>query len=249
MRFEKCGSRVCEVGETGSFVASPPANELPGQASEQTPGDLRFAARICATLREGRIMKTGVNVTFRVPIWLDKIFTWPVMLYRKHKYGWPFRKIPLGEGEFSIVSPNDYYLVRNFNWYLGSNGREFYAFRNVKNGPGKTKMVSMHRQIMDFPKGLLVDHRNGDTLDNRRSNLRPATHAQNMHNCRKMKNTSSQYRGVSFVKERGLFASQITNKGKRISLGRYKSEIDAARAYDAAARKYFGEFARLNFPD
>lgn len=194
-------------------------------------------------------MGTKVNLTISIPVWLDRIFAWPLMFYRKRRYKEAFRKIYLEEEEFSIVSPSDYYQVKNFNWYLGSNGREFYAFRNIKTGPGKTRMVSMHRQIMDFPKGILVDHKNGDTLDNRRSNLRLATHTQNMHNCRKMKNTSSQYRGVSFIKDRGLWGSQITNEGKRIFLGRFRDEIDAAKAYDCAARKYFGEFARLNFSE
>jgi hypothetical protein len=102
---------------------------------------------------------------------------------------------------------------------------------------------------MNDPRGFLVDHKNGAGLDNRSENLRKATHSQNTHNSRKIKNTSSQFRGVSFAKKRGLWETQITVERKKIFLGRFKNEIDAALAYDAAAKKYCGEFARLNFPD
>jgi hypothetical protein len=171
-------------------------------------------------------------------------------VYRQWRFGYPFRKIPLGQGLFSLVDPQDYYQFNMFNWFFGGNGKGFYAFRNVITGPGKTKMVSMHREIMDFPKGLLVDHRNGVTLDNRRANLRPATHAQNACNKRNDKSkTTSRFNGVTFDKDRGLWAPRIRAKGKRLFLGRFKNEIDAARAYDQAAIKYHGEFARLNSPN
>jgi hypothetical protein len=101
-------------------------------------------------------------------------------------------------------------------------------------------------------KGRVVDHRNNDGLDNRRANLRPATQSQNMINRPKKPNTASKYRGVRWDKSRNLWYSEIhfRYKGRRIRkfLGRFKNEIDAAKAYDEAAKKYHGEFARLNFP-
>ena len=189
-----------------------------------------------------------VNLTIGIPIWLDRICTWPLMVYRKCKYGSPFRKIYLGEREWALVELPDYYRLKNFNWYLGGNGKEFYAFRNIKIGPGKTKMVSMHRMILDPPPHLLVDHKNNNTLDNRRSNLRLATHAENACNRPKIKSkTSSQYIGVYLEKRTGRYTSKIRIDGIRLWLGRFNSELEAAKAYDEAARRYHGEFARLNF--
>ena len=108
----------------------------------------------------------------------------------------------------------------------------------------------MHREIMNFPAGRLVDHGNGDSLDNRIDNLRAATKAQNAHNKGKTrKKTSSKYIGVYFNKQTKRWISQIKYKEKRIYLGYFKDEVKAAKAHDAAARKYHGEFAKLNFPN
>jgi hypothetical protein len=163
-------------------------------------------------------------------------------------YGYSFRRIYLGEGEWTIVDPADYYQFGNFKWYIGGHGTKFYAVRSVKIGPEQIKTVRLHREIISASEGLLVDHINGNSLDNRRANLRLATHAQNMHNRRKRKNTTSRFIGVYFDKERGKWVAQIKYQGERILLGRFDSEIDGARAYDEAAKKCRGEYARLNFP-
>jgi hypothetical protein len=170
------------------------------------------------------------------------------MVYRRLRYGYSFRRIYLGEGQWTIVEPADYYLFGDFKWYLSGRGINYYAARSTKAEKGGTKIVYLHREIMNHPVGLLVDHKNSNTLDNRRTNLRLATKAENVHNSRKRANTSSRFIGVYCDKRCGRWTAQIVYQGKTISLGRFDSEIDAAHAYDEAAQKYRGEFARLNFP-
>jgi hypothetical protein len=102
---------------------------------------------------------------------------------------------------------------------------------------------------MNPPKKLVVDHRNSDGLDNRRENLRIATKTQNAFNSRKRKNATSQFHGVHFKKLSDKWVACIQYRKKRMWLGYFENEIEAARAYDRAALKYRKEFARLNFPE
>jgi hypothetical protein len=189
----------------------------------------------------------NVNLTIGIPVWIDRICTWPVMVYRQCKFGYSFRRIDLGEGEWTILDAVDYYRFGSLKWTINGNGRKFYATRFVKIGPGKTKTLRLHREIMQAPKDLLVDHKNGDGLDNRRTNLRLATRSQNMYNKPKTKSkTSSRFIGVSFDKGRRKWETRIYYQKRKIWLGRFDDEIDAARAYDKAALEYHKEFARLN---
>ncbi|MFH1371916.1 MAG: HNH endonuclease [Planctomycetota bacterium] len=192
-------------------------------------------------------MSAYLNI--RIPEWLDKICVWPLMQYRKLKYGFTFRRIYLGENEYTIVEPQDYYKFSKFKWIFLICNKRPYAASELKVGKVKTKRVYLHRAIMRAPKRKLVDHRNGDGLDNRRANLRLATRSQNMMNRAKIKSkTSSKYIGVSFDKGCKRWRAAIRVNYKQRHLGSFKDEIEAAKVYDAAARKYHKDFARLNFP-
>lgn len=145
-----------------------------------------------------------------------------------------------------IIDDEDANKVIGLRWYLRrcpQHNDRFYA------SSCKQKNLHMHRLIMDVPAGdknLFVDHKNGDGLDNRRSNLRICTLSQNMMNRVKLslKKTTSIYKGVGFHK--GRFRAYIHANGGHKSLGYYDDQRDAAKAYNEAAIKYFGEFARLN---
>lgn len=146
------------------------------------------------------------------------------------------------------VDDEDYKWLSQYKWYC-SNG---YAQRY--NGKGERPyLIRMHREIMEYYgydiRDLMVDHKNGNPLDNRKSNLRVATHSQNLINRGKPVHNTSGYKGVSFRKSENCYEAYITVRKKRIRLGLFDDIIKAAKAYDYAALKYHKEFAVLNFPD
>ncbi len=150
------------------------------------------------------------------------------------------RRIPLGDGHYAIVDAADYEWLSRYNWRT-QNG---YAARR-----DKTRTTYMHREIMRPPKGMMVDHINHVKWDNRRSNLRICTRQQNTHNNDKHAGSSSRFKGVGYSKDRGKWFAKIWFEGRRIWLGYFLDETEAAHAYDAKAVELFGEFAHLNFPE
>jgi hypothetical protein len=153
-------------------------------------------------------------------------------------------EIALTKGMVAMIDDVDVGLVMAFKWYASKTHSGFYARSDKRTG--KMKIVTyMHRLIMAAEDGILVDHRDGNPLNNRRYNLRLATVRQNNFN-RRFKAGMSIYQGV--VKRGGKWQARISKDGIRYNLGRFKKEKDAAKAYDDQAAIMFGEFAVLNFP-
>jgi len=154
--------------------------------------------------------------------------------------------IPLTQGKFAIVDAEDYDRLVKYKWHTNQDGNNFYAYTFLSKG-NKKKRVFMHRLIMNAPKGLFIDHIDGNGLNNRKCNLRLCTPAQNVQNSRPRSNTSSKYKGVFWNKTNKKWIATIHKGDNRIYLGGFDDEIEAALAYDRKAAELFGEFAYLNF--
>jgi hypothetical protein len=149
-----------------------------------------------------------------------------------------FKEIILTRGKVAVVDDKDYDMLvaLGMRWCV-SDG---YAFNRA--------LGRMHRFLLEAPAGVMVDHRNGDRLDNRRENLRLCTNSQNQAN-RKVVRGVSNFKGVTWQKRThggGYWKAQIVVNGVIIGLGSHRTDLDAAIAYNAGATKYFGEFAHIN---
>jgi hypothetical protein len=208
-----------------------------------------------------------IKIRILLPECIYRLGIWVVLVYRRLRYGCAFRLISLTKGLFAIVSPQDYDRLAVFKWYADKRDNTWYANRwtRSKANPKKQYRVRMHREVMSLPAVnavepsngevlcppdfLFVDHQNHNGLDNRRSNLRIATLAEN--GCNKRKTTSSstsRFKGVCWAKREGKWRVQGRLNGKQKIIGYFDNELDAARAYDGWAIEAFGQFAALNFP-
>lgn len=156
------------------------------------------------------------------------------------------KEIKLTRGYFAIVDDSDYDSLSEFNWSALVTRNAVYAERREWDYENKkTVCIYMHRQILGCKER--VDHKDGNGLNNQRKNLRPSTHAKNIANSRKHQDfTSSKYKGVSYFKANNNWSAYISPNGKKIHLGYFSSEYQAALAYNFAAAHYYGEFSRLN---
>lgn len=165
------------------------------------------------------------------------------------------KQIPLTQGKFAIVDDEDFERVNQFKWAAQrtpSDEKYWVAFRSIGTGGRrnkKTVRVLMHRFILDAPKGKIVDHINGNPLDNRRSNMRLCTARESRCNTRVSRRNQSGYKGVHCCRPKPFYYAAIYINGKNKHFGHFRTPEEAARVYDEKAKEYFGEFAWLNFPE
>jgi len=156
------------------------------------------------------------------------------------------REITLTQGKVALVDDEDFERVSQYKWHFSFCLRGVGYARRDTSIKGKKIRMYLHRFILNAPIGADVDHINRETLDNRKSNLRICSRSENLRNALSRTGATSKYKGVGWDKSRKKWSTKINLHGKTINLGRFKSEIVAAKAYNRAALKYHGEFARVN---
>jgi hypothetical protein len=167
-------------------------------------------------------------------------------------------EIPLSLGKFAVIDDADYDKIKNYSWHAIKNGKSndydyYYAVANTKRADGTWTVILMHRLILDIKdRKIEVDHISRDGLNNRRNNLRSCSRSQNMANMVYVRG-KSDYKGVQFRSDnktnpwRAVVGGGGRGKGvRRRTIGNFKTETEAAMAYNCAAETLYGEFARLN---
>ncbi len=151
------------------------------------------------------------------------------------------KMIPLTNGFYAYVDAEEFERLNRYRWH---------AYGGYAGRCEKGKRVYMHREIMKPPKGMVVDHVNGNGFDNTRANMRNVTREENMHNQRKHAGTASIYKGVTRGQSsKGSWVARVAWGDNRLTAGTFADEVEAARAYDRLAVELFGEHARVNFPE
>lgn len=149
--------------------------------------------------------------------------------------------VQLTQGSVCVLDTSAWEEIKHRTWHVNGN----YACSAYYHKKQKTPL-RMHREIMRPPPGMVVDHVNHNTLDNRKSNLRICTPQQNQFNQQRKHTTRPGRKGVYFFKKTGKWYSQICLEGSNKHLGYFLTDAEAAQAYDNAAKTHFGEFACLN---
>ena len=153
------------------------------------------------------------------------------------------KRIPLTQGFYSLINDCDYELVSRYKWQMHFDGYNRYAIHSYQTDNGIRKL-RMHRLILGVTGTTVVDHINGNGLDNRRENIRECEQRENIRNRIKTSNTRSRYKGVTWHSNK--WRARISVGGKKFYLGCYTEENSACSAYDNAAKFYHGEFALTN---
>lgn len=161
------------------------------------------------------------------------------------------QRIKVTRNKFVLVDDEDFEKLNSFTWYCETHGRTFRSFMVKEkkiNGIRKRKKIFMHRVILNAKKGQIIDHIDGDSLNNQKSNLRFCSHSQNIMNGPSRLGSTSRFLGVSKrqFKNSLKWKAQIQQNGKNYHIGVYDSEKEAALIYNVAASFAFREFARLN---
>lgn len=169
----------------------------------------------------------------------------PEILNKVNEEYWNCVSVRIGSGRYTIVDIEDYELTIKYPWEYHIKKGKGYASCKIRVGYGKRRK-SLHRLIMNADNGVMVDHKNRNTLDNRRYNLRFCTFSQNSMNSCSRNGSSSKYKGVHWSCHWHVWRAVIKANKKIYQIGSYDNEDDAALAYNEAAMKYHGEFAVLN---
>ena len=158
-------------------------------------------------------------------------------------------EISLTKGKVALIDDADYWLIPQFKWQYAKakNAKTGYAQTGIRKEDGSWTTLPMHHFLLAVTDGYEPDHIDRNGLNNQRHNLRIANKNQNKYNTTSHRGSSSIYKGVYWKKDRKKWLVRAQINGKRMYLGYFTDEVQAAHAYDEAARKYHGEFACLNF--
>lgn len=154
------------------------------------------------------------------------------------------KEIPLTKGKVAIVDDDDFDRLNNYSWYYNNSG---YVARKLRT-KGVQTTILMHREIMNPPKGMVIDHINHNPLDNRKENLRITTQSFNIRHSKLRKNNTSGFIGITKVKRKKEWMAQLTLNRKCINLGYYETPEEAAKVYQDYVRKLWEEAGHEYIP-